>query len=190
MSACYHLAFETEADLESGSFNYAYRPTGGPHVMGSFRNVYGDANAIFRTADLRAVNGYEPDRDSTCEDWEAFVKLVNSGRKLDVVPDHLFYYRHRPESLFRNTNPYRNHRRILRHYYQMDTLPKNERIGLWSALGGAHSEWSPAATMARKSLRYLLADRVNRTLKKMPWLHFVFRQAIITFWINPDRHEG
>jgi glycosyltransferase involved in cell wall biosynthesis len=184
--ACYLLAFDNTADLEAGKFVYAYRPTAGPHVMGSFRNVYGDANAIFRTADLRAVNGYEPDRDSTCEDWEAFVKLVNAGRKLDVVPEHLFYYRHRAESLIRNTHPYRNHHRILRHYFQMDALPKNERIGLWSALGGTHSEWSQSSKMHRSALRHLIADRVNRTLKKFPWLHYLLRQVVLTLWINPD----
>jgi glycosyltransferase involved in cell wall biosynthesis len=188
--ACYHVAFATTSDLDRRKFAYAYRPTAGPHVMGSFRNVYGDANAIFRTADLRAVNGYEPDRDSTCEDWETFVKLVNAGRKLDVIPEHLFYYRHRAESLVRSTHPYRNHHRILRHFFQSDVLPKHERIGLWSALGGAHSEWSPAGTMRRKSLRYLLADRMNRTLRKLPWLHYLLRQAIVTFWINPDQEDG
>ena len=112
--------------------------------MGSFRNVYGDANALFRTADLRAIHGYEPDRDSTCEDWEAFVKLVNAGYRLDVVPEALFYYRHRPESLLRNTHPYRNQRRVLRQYFRMDALPSNERVGLWSALLGMQGTDLPA----------------------------------------------
>src|SRR5262249_20632267 len=82
---CYLLAFEESADLEEGQYLYAYRPTAGPHVMGCYQNVYGDANSMFRTADLRAVNGYETDRDSTCEDWEGFVKLVHAGYKLDVI---------------------------------------------------------------------------------------------------------
>jgi hypothetical protein len=158
--------------------------------MGSFRNVYGDANAIFRTADLRAVNGYELDRDSTCEYWEVFVKLVNVGSKLDVVPEHLFYYRHRADSLIRCTHPYRNHRRVLRHYFQMDALPKHEQIGLWSVLAGAYFEWSPSTKASSRALRHLLADRVNRTLRRVPWLHFLLRQAVRTIWIDPDREIG
>jgi glycosyltransferase involved in cell wall biosynthesis len=185
--SCYFLAFCDTADLEAGRFSYAYRPIGGPHVVGSFQNVYGDANAIFRTADLRAVGGYEPDRDSTCEDWEAFVKLVNAGYRLDVVPDHLFYYRHRPASLLRTTSAYRNQRRILRQYCQMADLPKSERIGLWSAVMGMQAA---ALGQRRSALRYLVADRVNARLRKLPWLHFLCRQVVLKAWISPDRLAG
>ena len=138
--SCYFLAFRRDSDRNAGNFEYFYRPTAGPHVLGCIQNVYGDANSIFRTKDLRAISGYQTDRDSTCEDWEAFVKLINSGYQLDVIPEHLFYYRHRPESLLRTTNQYRNQRRVLRHYFEMDRLPKNERMGLWSVLQGMQSE--------------------------------------------------
>ena len=46
--SCYFLAFRETAGIAKGSFCYAYRPTGGSHVMGSIQNVYGDANSIFR----------------------------------------------------------------------------------------------------------------------------------------------
>ena len=184
--SCYFLAFE-DGDEEERKFVYAYRPTAGPHVMGSFRNVYGDANAIFRTAALRAVNGYEPERDSTCEDWEAFVKLVNAGHRLDVVPQHLFRYRHRPKSLLRNTHPYRNQRRVLRQYFQMDALPRNERVGLWSALLGMQSAKCQGA--GPKPLRYLVAERLNALLKKVPGLHRFLAWLIITTWITPEEER-
>src|SRR5262249_53400039 len=73
---CYFLAFRRWEDLLREDFAYAYRPTGGPFVLASVRNVYGDANAIFRTDALRSVGGNETDRDSSWEDWEAFIKLV------------------------------------------------------------------------------------------------------------------
>jgi hypothetical protein len=31
---------------------------------------------------------------------------------------------------------------------------------------------------------------MNRTLRKLPWLHYLLRQAIVTFWINPDQEDG
>src|SRR5580658_8461168 len=93
--SCYVLVFRKNADLAAGRFEYAVRPTAGPHVMGSFQNVYGDAISIFRTADFRAIAGYRTDCDGACEDWEAFVNLINAGYRLDVVPEHLFFYRHR-----------------------------------------------------------------------------------------------
>ena len=33
-------------------------PTGGPYVLASLRNVYGDANSIYRLADFLAVGGF------------------------------------------------------------------------------------------------------------------------------------
>jgi glycosyltransferase involved in cell wall biosynthesis len=132
--ACYYLAFTSSEKLKRRQFMYAYRPTGGPHVLGSFQNVYGDANGIFRTADLRAVGGYETDIGTTCEDWELFVKLINAGYRLDVIPEHLFYYRYRRDSLYRTTNTYLNQERVLRQYFCMEKLSDADRIGLWTML--------------------------------------------------------
>jgi glycosyltransferase involved in cell wall biosynthesis len=133
---CYFLAFRTSADLACGEYAYAYRPTGGPYVLASLRNVYGDANAIFRTASFRAVGGYETDRDTSNEDWEAFVKLAGAGYRLDVLPEYLFFYRHRESGFSRVTNAYRNHQRVLRQFYRAERLPEAERIALWTALPG------------------------------------------------------
>lgn len=133
---CYFLAFRDGGDLARGRYAYAYRPTGGPYVLASMRNVYGDANAIFRTASFRAVGGYETDRDTSNEDWEAFVKLAGAGHRLDVVPEHLFYYRHLDGGFSRVTNAYRNHRRVLRQFFRAERLPEAERVALWGALPG------------------------------------------------------
>ncbi len=35
---------------------------------------------------------------------------VHAGHRLGVVPDHLFYYRHRPGGFSRSTNWFANHR--------------------------------------------------------------------------------
>ena len=51
---CYFLAFDEEVRNPPTRFLYAHRPTGGPHVLASIRNVYGDANAVFRTANPRS----------------------------------------------------------------------------------------------------------------------------------------
>src|SRR5262249_30784324 len=68
--SCFNLGFRDSQDIAQGNFMYAYRPAGGPYALAGLQNVYGDANSIFRVADLRAIGGYETDRDSTCEDWE------------------------------------------------------------------------------------------------------------------------
>ncbi len=164
---CYFLAFDVDApNLTPEHFLYAHRPVGGPHALAGIRNVYGDANAIFRTAALRAVGGYETDRGTSCEDWEAFVKLVHAGHRLGVVPDHLFYYRHRAGGFSRSTNWFANHQRVLRQFAHAGTLPPAESLALWAALLGFHQELERRATAPRR-----LAARVRSLLgKSLKWV--------------------
>jgi GT2 family glycosyltransferase len=162
--SCYFLAFDTPAPT---AFNYALRPTGGPHALAGIRNVYGDANAIFRTEALRAVGGYEPDRGTSCEDWEAFVKLVHAGFALGVVPEHLFYYRHRPGGFSRSTNWYANHQRVLCQFAHSGSLPPAELLEVWSALVGFHQR----AERAQRARRHRVADALHALVAKpLNWL--------------------
>jgi glycosyltransferase involved in cell wall biosynthesis len=157
---CYLLGFE-----EPGEFLYAYRPAGGPHTLAAIRNVYGDANAIFRTDVFRGIGGYETDRGTSCEDWEAFVKLVHAGHRIGVVPEHLFEYRHRPGGFSRTTNWYANHHRVLRQFTGTDSLPPGEAAVLWSALLGFHQELQRRD--AAPPLRRRVADRARTALKRV-----------------------
>src|SRR5262249_9259938 len=163
--------------LRRGPYSYAHRPTGGPHVLASIRNVYGDATAIFRTAAFRAISGYETDRDTSWEDWEAFVKLVNAGQRVEVIPEHLFYYRHLQNGFSRQTNHHANHRRVLRQFIQSGPpLPAAERVALWTALAGFQRRLEQLAD-ERRCLRYRIADhlhawcaRAPRFLQGLKWL--------------------
>lgn len=169
--SCYFLAFDVEApDLVPERFLYALRPVGGPHALAGIRNVYGDANAIFRTETLRAVGGYGTDRGTSCEDWECFVKLVHAGHRLGVVPDHLFYYRHRPGGFSRSTNWFANHQRVLRQFAHAGSLPPAESLQLWAALLGFHQELERRSAAA-PSRRHQLADRLHALLTRpAKWL--------------------
>jgi glycosyltransferase involved in cell wall biosynthesis len=132
----YFLAFAEDADIPAKRFAYSYRPVGGPHVLASLWNVYGDGNALFRTPALRAVGGFETDRGFSWEDWDVFIKLVNAGFAVDVLPAHLFYYRHRAASFSRLTDGHRNQQRLLRRFVEGGPLPPAERLALWNALAG------------------------------------------------------
>jgi glycosyltransferase involved in cell wall biosynthesis len=189
---CYFLAFEDSQRLGHGQFAYAYRPTGGPHVLASIRNVYGDGNAIFRTAAFRAVGGYETDRDTSWEDWEAFVKLVNAGYRVEVVPDHLFYYRHLQNGFSRRTDQYANRRRVLRQFFQSGPLPAAERVALWSALAGFQRRLEELAD-ERRCLRYQLADRLHAWCAGAPFVARCLKWLLRSsgpLWGRPDRKAG
>jgi glycosyltransferase involved in cell wall biosynthesis len=164
---CYYLAFSETEELAEEDYTYAYRPTGGPHVLASLKNVYGDANAVFRTASFRAVGGYETDRDTSWEDWEAFVKLVNAGHKIDTVPEHLFYYRYLETGFSRVTDTYLNQRRVLRQYFRQGNLPTAEGIALWTALVSLQKRNYHLA-LRLNSLRYKVADGVHAVFAQVP----------------------
>jgi glycosyltransferase involved in cell wall biosynthesis len=165
---CYFLAFRDTARLQRGEYAYAYRPAGGPHTLASLRNVYGDANAVFRTAAFREVGGYEADRGTSCEDWEAFVKLVHAGHRVEVIPEHLFFYRHRDAGFSRTTGVYPNHQRVLRQFFKLERLPPAERVLLWTALLGFARRGEELADRQR-CLRYRVADRLHSLCSRVPF---------------------
>jgi GT2 family glycosyltransferase len=176
--SCYFLAFRDTSDLDRGEYRYAYRPTGGPHVLGCMRNVYGDANAIYRTKAFRAVGGWETDRDTSWEDWEAFVKLVNAGHAIDVIPDHLFYYRHLETGFSRTTAARANHQRVLRQFTRLSSLPRAEGVTLWNALVGFQRRIEQAEARDR-SLRHRIADRLHAACRLPPVVRRGLRQLLL-----------
>jgi GT2 family glycosyltransferase len=170
-ATCFFLAFEETADIEQGKFCYAYRPCGGPYVAAALRNVYGDANAMFRTADLRAVGGFETEKDTTCEDWEAFVKLARQGYQIDVVPEYLFYYRYRPTSMLRTTDAIMNRRRVLRQFFSPAELPEAEQIELWTALAGFDERQQRFQTEMNAKQQEIWTAQANQVAKEGELAH-------------------
>ena len=168
---CHSLAFSDDAEIRRGTFRCAYRPSGGPLVMGAIENVLGDANGCFRTVALRAIGGYTTERDTTYEDWETYLRLIQSGRGLEVVPAPLFYYRVRANSMQRTTSTFRNLQRVLHQWAQGESLPPLEEKILQGFLRGIFLP-SPDLIDARcrtqelrdraDSLRHRLGDLLAR----------------------------
>ena len=167
--SCYYLAFRNDDELRRGVHSYAYRPAGGPHILACCRNVYGDANALFRTAALRSVGGYETDRDTSWEDLEVFVKLVHAGHRVDVLPDYLFYYRHLDSGWSRVTSGYLNQQRVLRQLIRQEVLPEADRLALWNLTAGLIRQ-NEHLLKVLHSLRYRLADRAHNLFSWSPRL--------------------
>lgn len=184
---CYYLAFEDSPANPPVSYLHAIRPTGGPHVLSGIRNVYGDTNAILRTATFRQVGGFETDQPGvSCEDWEAFVKLARLGHRIGVVPDHLFDYRHLPGGFSRRTNWFANHQRVLRQF----TGPAGEGNAVWAALVGFHLELQ-RLKCGRPPLRHRIIDAlwapVARTSRAIRRLLRRTRPTVLESHHEPDR---
>jgi hypothetical protein len=142
---CYLAATKTDADHS-------------PRV--SVKNVLG--HALFRTADFRAVGGHDDGHD-----WSAFFKLVNVGRQVDILPEHLFYHAPAAPELVDGA-------RWLQPFLALDRSLAAERVDLWKALAGRERRLEELARenhalRARLGLlRYRIADRLDALCARVP----------------------
>lgn len=186
---CCFLAFQETADLADKKYLFACRPLGGPHVLACYDNPYGDLNCIVRTADLRTVGGYECIPEMGGEDLEVYVKLVNAGYRIEVIPDYLFYYRHRADAVSKTTSQTRIYKKILRQLCQAERLPLAERVAVYTMLASLNQQFgclvNEVEDLRRQharlwSERYRwqrLLDRLRARSKRVPWLHAILAQG-------------
>lgn len=80
-------------------------PIGYAPLSSHFENMFGDANAIYSVAALKAVSGFFEERGIPYEDWNCFHKLFHSGYPIYTVPLPLYWYRVRAGSMLRSTSP-------------------------------------------------------------------------------------
>ena len=64
------------------------------------RNVVNGA-ALVRRAAFDAVGGYDESMREGCEDWDFWLRLVERGYQGAIIPEVLFYYRRRSDSMSR-----------------------------------------------------------------------------------------
>ncbi len=102
-------------------------PIGNYPVAGILSNPYGDLVSIMRRDAFEAVGGFTMDypKDVNQEDRELLTRLSLEGYKMDVIPEILFFYRHREDSRLRTTDLYLNEARVLRVFEK-----KLETVGL------------------------------------------------------------
>lgn len=163
--SCYFLAFADEEGLRRRRYLHAYRPLGGAALLGCLRNVFGDASALYRTAVFRAAGGFEIDRGTSYEDWEAFARLVQAGHRIDVLPEVLFYYRHLPDGFSRRTRAHANHGRVLRQYTRVG--PAGAGAGVWDLVAGMDRRLAELEARQR-SLRYRIVDGIYALAPRVP----------------------
>jgi glycosyltransferase involved in cell wall biosynthesis len=64
------------------------------------RNAVNGAALVRREA-FEAVGGYDESMREGCEDWDFWLRLVEGGRAGAIIPEVLFYYRRRADSMSR-----------------------------------------------------------------------------------------
>jgi glycosyltransferase involved in cell wall biosynthesis len=77
-----------------------YRPVGPCLPNLYLKNVQGDATSIYLTKALKEIGGW-PNDNRGHPDWLLWLRLVETGHQIDTIPEVLYYYRIRPDSLAR-----------------------------------------------------------------------------------------
>lgn len=167
---------------------YHYLPIGNSPELGVFTNPFGDANFIIRRSVFEQLGGFslaQPHyRYIVGEDQELLTRLSLGGYRLDVIPEHLYYYRHLPQSLLRSTSHYQNVARSLVLY--RDQLRSAGLEYLVPLIYGMHLRTQEIGNMNHLNARWLSGHvpillmlnairlKIRKNLKKIP---------IVTKWI-------
>ncbi|WP_172437160.1 glycosyltransferase [Lysobacter enzymogenes] len=88
-----------------------YVPIGGPLSVAASENCLGAATALIKTDALRAIGGYTELRGVGHEDYELFLRMLQAGMCLEIVPRPLYLYEVGRPSMLSRTSLTRNFRR-------------------------------------------------------------------------------
>lgn len=100
------------SDSESFSRPVSFVPTGGPLSLAPIVNVFGAATTLILRKSFVQINGYTEVRGVGHEDYELFVRALQAGLVLDVVPLPLYLYEVDRPSMISDTNTFQNYRRV------------------------------------------------------------------------------
>lgn len=93
--------------IEFGTRIYSHHPKGGAVADFAFKNN-AVSNLLFRKICWEEVEGYDENMRKGYEDWEFNLSVTKNGWTCEVIPEYLFHYRNKPDSMLKDANI--NHR--------------------------------------------------------------------------------
>ena len=85
--------------------------------------------ALVRRSALEAVGGFDESMRDGCEDWDLWIGLVERGLKGRILPEVLFHYRRRAESMSRVMMKAVGHPRLYRYLVEKHATSYATHIG-------------------------------------------------------------
>lgn len=137
-------------------------------------NTGGDACALHRRQELLALGGYQRSLESAAvEDWDLWLGYLEAGLQTCVVPEVLFDYRVRPESMLRR-NPL--------HWHESLALNlANRHRGILAR----HVDEVILLTASRMAIYRGLAERAQEERPKLD-----AEIAKLDYWLNREREDS
>lgn len=132
-----------------------YLPLGGPDALGLIHNVYGDANAMMRRSVFSQIGFLIEKPGYAMHDWEFFARASLAGLKIRTIPKPLYWYRSKPDGMFRTSNWYDNRLPVLEAF--RSSQPDDVR--LLHHLAVAQNTHRSEIESARENLKYTPGNR-------------------------------
>ncbi|NVJ15258.1 glycosyltransferase [Myxococcus sp. AM010] len=177
------------------------QPVGGWIPWGTERdallaeNVASTCTALMERQRIEEVGGYD-EWLTAYEDWDVFCSLAERGLVGSVIPEPLFHYRLRPDSMTRSMRVHDRYAQMAYLCQKHPTLPLHPERTLRMQLGRAQRQelHLRATGTASPPLLNRFADTVNATIKRFDFAHATLRRAAV--WVagaddasRPLRHQ-
>ncbi len=171
--------FDSDEALEQRRFCDFALFIGDCPSLGMVANRLSSATSLMRRSLFEHFQYNE--RLTSYEDWELYLRLAHAGHRFLVTNAIHFHYRRRPGSMISGVNP-RRHRELLFQLHQRLPRPMAKGIQVSPFLLLAAQAQSEAVAVAEQAiadvpLRYGLVDALNGTLKRVPFMHQLLKQA-------------
>jgi hypothetical protein len=85
--------------------------------------------ALVRRSALEAAGGFDESMRDGCEDWDLWISLVERGLRGRILPEVLFYYRRREQSMSRRMMKEVGHPRLYRYIVEKHAASYAAHIG-------------------------------------------------------------
>lgn len=180
--------FDSESDSDwPEKSSHLWIPLGGATSLGVLRNVFGDANALVRRETFEQLGGFSEDYGVGHEDWEFFARACLNGADLQLVPEPLFWYRVRENSMIRTGEASADLARGIRPYQSIMSDGIGHTLAFALQMHSAN-EWAgkgnwteaPVERKGRLRLLFLTSTRIFNSRLREKFL-FCLRQYGMRF---------
>lgn len=137
-------------------------------------NVASTCTALLERQRLEEVGGYDESLPSF-EDWDVFCSLAERGAQAAVIPEFLFLYRMRPDSMTRTVATRSKEELIARLVHKHPALPHSPERAFRLQLGEVRRLRQRLLRAEERPLRYQVVDQLNDSLKRLGVLHPALR---------------
>jgi glycosyltransferase involved in cell wall biosynthesis len=141
-------------------------------------NVASTCTALMERRLLEEAGGYD-EWLTSFEDWDVFCSMAERGYEGMVIPEFLFHYRVRQDSMTRTVATQSRHPLIAYLLQKHPELPTGANRALRIQLGELQRQQERLARALEKPLRYRLVDKVNDAVKqRLGFIHHALRGTV------------